>query len=268
MFGSTPWSPQQKSRTETTEITALDVARLQIFSLALAELPPRKLSSASSITGSTSKPKGKGKSSSIQRRTLPDASTEPQFYFKDSLVRPLVADNLARGQPWYRGFASLYRNLESDQKNKRDNIHFEKKGLLAMIENVPWQDVGESAIVRTVHEAIRCRLGAIAEENRTNRVAFKNRSQGEFDKWRLAFAGAKTMDQFRRSLCDLVSRAGANKVLREHWETVLPWLSDPARWQLTRDLSLLALASYGGRQATATDSAAEVVSDADLKTSE
>ena len=35
----------------------------------------------------------------------------------------------------------------------------------------------------------------------------KNRMQGEFDKWRLAFSGSKTPDQFRQSLCDLFGRA-------------------------------------------------------------
>jgi hypothetical protein len=35
-------------------------------------------------------------------------------------------------------------------------------------------------------------------------------------------------------------------VLSTHWRDILPKLADD-RWQLTRDLALLALASYGGR---------------------
>jgi len=35
-------------------------------------------------------------------------------------------------------------------------------------------------------------------------------------------------------------------VLKQHWVSILPWLSSPTKWQLARDLSLLALASYTG----------------------
>jgi CRISPR-associated protein Cas8a1/Csx13 len=79
----------------------------------------------------------------------------------------------------------------------------------------------------------------------------KNRWRGEYDRWRLAFAGAKTADQFRHSLCDLFGRAGVNSVLREQWREVLPML-DAGHWQLTRDLAMLALASYKGKGAEET----------------
>jgi CRISPR-associated protein Cas8a1/Csx13 len=44
----------------------------------------------------------------------------------------------------------------------------------------------------------------------------------------------------------LFSRGGINKVLRDAWRQVLPMI-DSQRWQLARDLALLALASYSGR---------------------
>ena len=115
-----------------------------------------------------------------------------------------------------------------------------------MIEKVEWNDQGEKAIVLAVHQAIRQRLGQIAGENKGKTGTMKNRMQGEFDKWRLAFSGAKTPDQFRKSLCDLFGRAGINPVLKEHWTSILPWLSSATKWQMARDLSLLALASYTG----------------------
>jgi CRISPR-associated protein Cas8a1/Csx13 len=96
-----------------------------------------------------------------------------------------------------------------------------------------------------VHEALRCRYGRIADENKNHPVAMKKRFAGEYDRWRLAFGGSKTAQQFRNALCDLFSRAGNNLVLRESWMKVLPFLD--ARWQLGRDLALLALASYAGR---------------------
>jgi CRISPR-associated protein Cas8a1/Csx13 len=181
---------------------------------------------------------GRGKNKVETQRT--------EHFWSDSIVRPLVADNLARGQPWYRGFVNLMTKLDPvSKKPLRLKLFFEKEGLKAMTEKIAWQDQGESAVVRAVHESLRRRFGAIASENKGKTGTMKNRMTGEFDKWRLAFAGAKTADQFRHSLCDLFARSGMNSVLREKWESILPWLST-GRWQLTRDLALLALASYTG----------------------
>jgi CRISPR-associated protein Cas8a1/Csx13 len=147
-------------------------------------------------------------------------------------------------------------------KPKRLKLSFEKEGLKNMIDSIEWNDTGEKAIVLAVHQAIKQRLGQIAGENKGKQGVMKNRMQGEFDKWRLAFSGAKTADQFRSSLCDLFGRAGINPVLKEHWGCILPWLSSPTKWQLARDLSLLALASYTGtgvKEIESTDELSNVV---------
>ena len=62
-----------------------------------------------------------------------------------------------------------------------------------------------------------------------------------------ALAGAKTPDSLRHALADLWSRAGSNSVLREEWPRIVP-LFNSSRWQLTRDLALVALASYQGKE--------------------
>jgi CRISPR-associated protein Cas8a1/Csx13 len=79
----------------------------------------------------------------------------------------------------------------------------------------------------------------------------RNRFGGEYDKWRLAFAGAKTPDQFRKALCDLFSRAGNNAVLKQSWQDILPMLR-ANNWQHARDLALIGLCSYQGRGETET----------------
>ena len=109
-----------------------------------------------------------------------------------------------------------------------------------------WDELGEAVVVRSVHEALRNRYGRIADENKGNRVAMEKRFASEYDRWRLAFAGSKTADQFRGALCDLFSRAGPNPELRRAWQALLPML-EAKRWQLTRDLALLALCSYAGQ---------------------
>lgn len=243
LFRSTPWASQQKSRVDAIDISAGDGKSLRIFENAIKSLPPRIKQTNGSKNQSSVKGKGRA---SVKGQTA-NAATETEYFWTDSIVRPLVADNLAYGRPWYSRFHDLMTKTDPiSGKPKRLKLSFEKEGLKRMIDNVEWSDTGEKAIVLAVHQAIKQRLGQIAGENKGKQGVMKNRMQGEFDKWRLAFSGAKTAEHFRSSLCDLFGRAGINPVLKEHWSSILPWLSSPTKWQLARDLSLLALASYTG----------------------
>ncbi len=232
IFQPTPWASQQKSRVLTMYVPPADEKTLSQFEIALQKLPPRI------AVREIKQTKGRGK----QKETI----EKKEWFWAKSVVLPLVANNLAQGRRWYEGFSRLMVALDPVSKTPiRNRLVFEKEGLNAMTQEIPWQDQGESTLVRAVHEAIRRRYARIAEENKNNPVAMKNRWSGEYDRWRLAFAGAKTVDQFRHALCDLFSRAGLNPVLQKEWEHILPMLS-PQRWQLARDLALLALASYTG----------------------
>lgn len=111
-----------------------------------------------------------------------------------------------------------------------------------------WDEAGERQTVEAIHEAMRNRYGQIADENQNNQIAMKNRMKRFRERLRLALAGAKREADVRFALTDLFCRGGNNAVLREHWTTVLPILR--GNWQLARDLGLLALASYAGRDDT------------------
>ena len=235
-FMPTPWASQQKSRTATIHVPPGDERRLSRFADALQSLEPRVK------TYVQKESTGKGK----HKRTT---ETTGRFW-ADSVVRPLVADNLALDRPWYAGFVRLMTAIDQSNRPVRDKLSFERKGLHTMTANRSMFDTdGESVVIRAVHEALRSRYGRIADENKKNPAARKARWAGEYDRWRLAFAGAKTADQFRTALCDLFSRGGSNSALRESWTSLLPLLKD-TRWQLTRDLALLALPSYAGAEAT------------------
>lgn len=250
-FRSTSWASQQKSRVDSLDIPAVNDKALALFRRAVSELSPRVITSvAPKDTRKAKKASVKKKKPVVQEKkneATQQVDAQPEHFWSDSVIRPVVADNLARGQAWYRGFHDLMTKLDPvSKKPKRLKVLFEKEGLKKMIENIEWSDQGEKAIVLAVHQAIKQRFGQIARENKGKTGTMKNRMQGEFDKWRLAFSGAKTCDQFRGSLCDLFGRAGINPILKEHWTTILPWLSSQSKWQLARDLSLLALASYTG----------------------
>ncbi|GIW92993.1 MAG: hypothetical protein KatS3mg110_1034 [Pirellulaceae bacterium] len=228
----TAWAKQQKSRVRTLVVPPGDDAILGAFEIAMNSLPPHI-----AVT-TVGKPAGRAHRNRI--------AAQKRCFWRKSVVRPLVADNLAQGFPWYRDLRRLMIGVDpATGRPFWNRLFFERKGLRAMADNLLRQNTGEATVVKAVHEAIRQRYGQIASENRGNPAAMKNRWAGEYDRWRLAFAGAKTAEQFRRALCDLFSRGGSNRVLKEHWPELLPML-DASQWQLTRDLALLALASYSG----------------------
>lgn len=234
-FQPTSWASQQKSRANTMLVPAGREIQLEVFAKALQALEPRV------VVRTTTEVQGRGRARKVTERK--------ESFWANSIVRPLVANNLANGRPWYQGFVELMTRIDPvTRKPLRDRLAFERKGLHTMTERIAWSDRGEEILVRAVHKAIERRYAQIADENRSNSAAMKNRWNGEYDRWRLAFAGAKTANQFRTALCDLFSRGRANAVLQTDWQALLPML-DQSRWQLTRDLALLGLASYAGRGA-------------------
>jgi CRISPR-associated protein Cas8a1/Csx13 len=187
------------------------------------------------------------------RNRVMDERTEA--FRADSATRPWIAENLARGRPWYSGFAMLMtkRNPATDRPY-RDQLTYpeERKGLHAMISDAAmWDSESERLVVQAVHEALGRRYARIADDHPNDLAARRNRFGAEYNRWRLAFAGAKTPQQFRQALCDLFSRAGRNAVLQKQWPEVLAQLRSE-NWRHARDLALLALCSYLGRGAAGT----------------
>jgi len=236
---SLPWASQQKSRSSILQVNQGGEVWLQTFRIALHCLPPRI------VVPKEEPPDQTGAGTPRKKASAKKPKGPPRAWWSDSVVRPLIADNLARQRPWYEGFRHLMTALDSNNKPIRDQLKFETKGLHTMIKEIPWDHEGEASIVRAVHIALRQRYGQIASDS--SGPTMRKRFEKEYDKWRLGFAGAKTPDQFRNAICDLFSRAGGNAELKVAWPAVLPLLHD-SRWNLTRDLTLLALASYQGKE--------------------
>lgn len=240
LFKAHPWTGDQKTRAAVLSVEADDQA-LGRFASAMATLPPRVVPSKSA-----------------------DAGDGVSFAsWADSVVRPLVADNLARGRPWFEGFRGLLVGAHGRIDEARAaKLGYEKEGLNRMIDE-PWEDRGEERIVRAVHDAMRRAFTAIWRQEGVGSVAKGNRTHRQMVRWRLAFAGARTPDDVRNALTDMWSRSTPNPTLKAGWASMLPLLCDERRWKLNRDLALLALASYAGLEDAppAGDDAAEVVDD-------
>jgi CRISPR-associated protein Cas8a1/Csx13 len=238
-FTPTPWASQQKSRVATILVPPGEKRTLDLYERAASHLPTRI------VTRTVREATGRGRQRTVVERQ--------ESFRTDSVVRPLVAENLALDRPWYAGFVKLMTKINPATGNPyRNQLPFERGGLNAMIADPQmWDDAGEALVVKAVHEAIRNSLGRIKEEtdgpaDKPPSPATKNRWKKFQETLRLSLAGAKTANDARHALCDLFSRAGRVPALVEGWQLVLPKLAD-RRWQLTRDLALLALASYSGK---------------------
>ena len=216
LFGKTPGSADQLVRTSSLVLGSVGECVMSTFREVMEVLPNR----------------------------VAEKKDDGSPFWRRSRVRAFVAENLARGQLWFRGFATVPIML----KNKRLPLHRlitpldpDHGGLCHMANH--HLDPLHEIIVRAIHEAMRLRYGRIASETKNQPHVMKNRMAKERDGWQRAFAGAKTSEQFRNALTDLWSRAGTIKTLQDAWPQVLPLLMTKD-WSLVRDLALLAMATY------------------------
>jgi CRISPR-associated protein Cas8a1/Csx13 len=237
-FTPTPWASQQKSRVATLSVTAGSETVLDRYELALSHLAPRIVT--------PTVPRSAG------RRGRGRIAEHHAAFRSDSVVRPLIAENLARGLKWYAGFMTLMTKVDgATGRPYRTQLRFEQKGLQAMIgETKLWDEAAERLVVEAVHQAMRHRLAQIRSETEHGSTtvltqATKNRWDRFRERLRLSLCGAKTEGDLRFTFMDLFSRAGNVSALRDGWQPVLSVIRRD--WHLARDLGLLALASYASK---------------------
>lgn len=227
-----PWATQQKSRGGVVHTGLFSEAVLDRY-----DTVARGLRNRLRVLEPKAAKKGK-------------APERARFFVATSALRAFITENLAAGRPWYADFASAtdaerhFIHQYRAEGNLGALFFEERKGLISMLQHL---EDAERILVESVHVALRQRFGAIAQETQGQPGARKNRMNGERDRWRLAFAGAKTAEQVREKLADLWSRAGSNSTLQAHWKEVLPLLR-AEHWRAARDLALVALASYARQE--------------------
>lgn len=233
-FRPMPWATQQKSRSRVLSIDHVDGDIVDFYNEILSYFDPHV------NTKKKEKKEGRGKTAIT--------ITTTENYVVDSVVRPFIADNIARGRLWFEGFARWLSSTEpTSGKPYWNKVGFERKGLHKMVENAKsWKQQGTPAgaepLVLAVQESLRRRYGAITGDVSIPKTAVTNRLNGEYERWRLAFSGAKTAEQFRYSLTDMFSRARSSEPLQNCWREIVNLMVE--NWELARDLALVGLASY------------------------
>ncbi|MEQ8785540.1 MAG: type I-MYXAN CRISPR-associated Cas8a1/Cmx1 [Pirellulaceae bacterium] len=238
----TQWNEKQKTRVATLHIPCCTDPTLERFNLALRHLPPRIYSYAEPVTG------GRGR-----------RSDTPQFVWrwKDSLVRPLVADNLATGRRWYDGFADLMTGQDGSHVPIHQRISFEAEGLYAMLSEKQggMTEEEERNLIGAIHRAVYMQRGKIYADTMGKRpeAGGAKPSQACFNRWsrlmerlRLGLINSKTAEQTRRLLQDdIFGRAGTIPELKDHEKLrQVHRLIFHDDWRRLRDLTMLAVVSY------------------------
>lgn len=170
-----------------------------------------------------------------------------------SFAKELIAENLAKNLPWYFGISDKVNSNELFQK-----LAYERGGLYQVMQKIQ-SDEREKLFVKACHEAIRFTYGQISEQ------AEKRKEIPNFDREtvriRTGLGRCKNSETFREFITDFWSRAGKLPTLQEHWEELMEFVMLEKNWKKSRDLALLALASYKGTGDSKKDKKASVKDD-------
>jgi CRISPR-associated protein Cas8a1/Csx13 len=229
-----PWADKQKSRFHTVEVPEIERGLLTRLDRAMGTLPAR-----------------------VQLLTkITEKDARSAFWIRTSELRGFVCDNIAGGRRWYAGFATARtqddppRYLHRFRGMGRNDLgalrREEVQGMEVMVNDE--LDPTERKLVEAIHESMRRAFREIAQQNEGNTTGMRNRMERQRERWRLDFANAKTHGQVRSAVSALVGRALVNTVLQESWPAVLGLVNDGSRWEIVRDLGLVALVSYRGRK--------------------
>ena len=153
-----------------------------------------------------------------------------------SSTRGIIADNLAKGLPWWLHFSEKTAN-----QNISENISSEREGLQVMIEESEWEDQSKKLFVKACHEALRRIYAKIYDHTPEGDYAQIERRNIRI---RSELGRCKNATTLRNFISRFFAEAGQIPILQEHWEKLLPITTGEIDWRITRDLALLALASY------------------------
>lgn len=210
-LGTVAWSSQQKSRTDLFTVEAT-YKSCKNYRLTCDHFPPKNV-----------------------------INKEGDTYVATSFAREMIAENLARDHPWYKGLGSWINNNERFKQ-----LSYERGGLYQMVIRTD-MDPRERWFVEACHEAIYYTYGQIRQNTkpgddvkaRFNRMNVRLRSE---------LSRCRKHDSFRETIISFWSKSGRPPTLKEHWNELIELVMDEKQWRKARDLALLALASYKGKE--------------------
>ena len=165
------------------------------------------------------------------------------FTVKANPIRTIVADNLVQDLPWWWDlWEKLYQTepLESEDLDKQ--LVFNRRGLLTMLEQDTKLQIYQD-FIHAFHEALR-KIYAKTYDRNKSRVENNQRIDKKYQSIRSELSRCYDQESLEDFLADFLSRAGLNSSPYDQWDQILPLIVSETNWKKTRNLSLLALASY------------------------
>ncbi|MBW4672156.1 MAG: type I-MYXAN CRISPR-associated Cas8a1/Cmx1 [Cyanomargarita calcarea GSE-NOS-MK-12-04C] len=171
-----------------------------------------------------------------------------------SFAKELIAENLARNKPWYFGISDKVNSNELFKK-----LAYERGGIYQVIQKMQ-SDEREKLFVKACHEAINYTYGQVADKTKPGEIPNFERVTVKI---RTGLGRCKNAEIFREFITDFWSRAGKIPTLQQHWEELMEFVMLEKNWKKSRDLALLALASYKRKEDSNKDESENDNSDED-----
>jgi CRISPR-associated protein Cas8a1/Csx13 len=213
-LGSVPWASQQQTRTELLTVGLPSARALRCLELLDAHLLP-----------------------------MPRAGKNSAFW-SVPVWRTLIADNLARERPIWQG---LHRMAGEEVSIADAFFRYERVELArfvhALMEEHMLGTDQQELFVTVWHAALARRYAKLYERARDESLDGNTLVGNEYDRIRAELGRCKNAATLRAACVDFWARGGQTSPAQQHWRELIRFF-DSEHWELARDLSLLALASY------------------------
>jgi len=225
VFGRTPWSSQQTTRIEMKEIEVpqkvVDIYQMYL-QLCFFFAPSDKDSFDEDVSD----------------ENLNEYTSKPW----NAPIRIVMADNLTRNKPWwYNLFDQLSEHNALFEYKKYQEL------MIVMTDRTQWDEKSELLFIRACHEALRKVYAKEFSRVGENEVARIDRINQQFI---TRLKQCHNSDKFRSFLADFFGKAGHVSILEKHLEELYPITRGITDWKVSRDLFLIALASYKKKEKT------------------
>ncbi len=163
------------------------------------------------------------------------------FVVNVNLIRAIIAENLAHNLSWWSDFWEIIyeRDFFGDLAKQ---LTFNRQGLVSMLEQDTELDIYRD-FIHAFHEALR-KIYAKTYDPKKTKKENQLKIDKKYESIRSELSRCYDQQSLEDFLSDLLSRAGWNGKLRETWQPILPLIFQDIPWQKTRNLALIALASY------------------------
>ncbi len=183
---------------------------------------------------------------------------EKSFVIIVNSIRAIIANNLAQSLPWWWDiWEMLYQQDAFKSEDLDQQLVFNRRGLIAMLEQDTKLQIYQE-FIRAFHEALR-KIYAKTYDRKKSRTENSIKIDKKYEAIRSELSRCYDQESLEEMLADFISRAGLNTSLYEQWEQILPLIINEVNWKKTRNLSLIALASYKPRRFSFTQSIDQVL---------